>query len=127
MTTHIKHELRQIVAGADLSGTGAQFKVVTLDGVICSAALFNRAAGILFYGGVASSFLGVAYVGITKAYIGATCASIGFPLAIANSGFLVPVTSGGFAVGRLSDATAASGDLAQVSVDFTAPPTFIGL
>lgn len=126
MTTEISKNVRQIVAGADLSAPASQYKVVTLDGVICSAALIRRAAGVLVYGNVASSHLGVAYIGITKAYMGLACASVGWPLAVANSGFLVPCASGDFSFARLSDSTAASGDLAQVTVDFCAPPSFIG-
>lgn len=124
MTTQLKQELRQVIAGADL--TGHEFRVVTLDGVICSAALFRRAAGILQYGNVASQHVSVAYSGIGKAYMGLACASVGWPLKVANSGWLTPCASGDFAVARLSDATAASGDISQVTFDFGAAPQFIG-
>lgn len=116
---------RQIIAGADL--TGKEYKVVTLDGVICSAALFNRAAGILAHGNVASAHISVAYAGLGKAYMGLACASVGWPLKIANSGYLTPCGSGDYSVARLSDATASSGDLAQVSFDFRTAAGYIGI
>lgn len=125
MTTELGTQLRQLIAGADLSGL--EWKVVTLDGIICSAANFNRAAGILRHGNPASYHVSAVCAGITKAFMGAACSSVGWPLKIANSGWLSPCASGDFSIGRLSNATCSSGDLAQVSVDFESPPSFIGL
>ncbi len=125
MTTELFTRKRQLIAGADL--TGKEYKVVTLDGVICSAALFNRAAGVLVAGNTTSYHISVAYAGIGKATMGLGCSSVGWPLKIANSGYLVPCASGDFTVARLSDATANSGDIAQVSFDFIAAPGYISV
>lgn len=117
MTTHIRHELRQIVAAEDLSGVGAQFKAVTLDGTICQAASNKKFAGILWHGGVSSAFVSVAYDGLSKAYVGAAVSTVGFPLKVANSGFLVPANSGDPFIARLDDALASSGDIARIHID----------
>jgi hypothetical protein len=62
-----------------------------------------------------------------KAKMGLACASIGWPLKVANSGYLVPCGSGDFSVARLSDATASSGDIAQVAFDFRGAPGYISV
>jgi hypothetical protein len=122
MTTHIRHELAQIVSAEDLTAADKIYKAVTLDGTICQAASFRKFAGILFYagpiaGGINSSFVSVAYDGITKAAMGAAVSTVGFPLKVANSGYLVPCASGDMSVGRLFDALASSGDISRVWID----------
>lgn len=124
MATDIDHKLRQITAGADLSGDGSKFKAVNFDGTIASENL--RAAGILRHGAPTSGFISVVYEGLTKAYLGATVSTPGIPLKITTSGFLIACASGDTAVGRLGDRAGASGDLAEVSVDFKSIGYFRG-
>ncbi len=117
MTTHIKHELVQIVAAEDLSDGVDQFKAITLDGTICQANSVKKFAGINWFGSTSGGFTSAAYVGITKASVGAAVSTVGFPLKVANSGWLIPCASGDMSVGRLFDALASSGDIARVMID----------
>lgn len=108
--------MRSVVAAADLRADNFQFKAVTMDGTI--AAANQRAAGLLRTGNVASGHLSVVYAGFTKALVGGAVNTVGFPLKITTSGFLIACVSGDTSIGRLSDRVAASGDLAEVMVDF---------
>lgn len=116
MTTHIRHELLQLVAAEDLSGADKQFKIVNLNGTLAQAGS-KQAVGPLFYGAVQSAHISAAYDGITKAYVGGAVSTPGFGLMVANSGYLVAATSGSVIIGRLTDAAAASGDIARIFVD----------
>ena len=108
--------VRSIVAAADLRAEGFHFKAVTLNGTVAGAN--QLAAGILRTGNVASGHLSVVYSGLTKALVGGAVSTVGFPLKITTSGFLIACASGDTSIGRLGDRTASSGDLAEVSVDF---------
>jgi hypothetical protein len=117
MTTEVDFKLRQVIAGQDLTIASTQFKVVTLDGLIAGANAIS-AGGILRHGAPASASVSIVYEGLAKAHLGLACNSVGWPLKVAASGWLVPCASGDTAVGRLGQFAAASGDLAEVSVDF---------
>lgn len=123
MTTEVDFKLRQVIAGQDLSVATAQFKVVTLDGLIAGANSI-AAGGILRHGAPTSANVSIVYEGLAKAFMGAACASVGWPLKIAASGWLIPCASGDTSVGRLGVFAAASGDIAEVTVDFKNPGYF---
>lgn len=120
MTVHQQQVLRTVQATADLSASSSRFKVVTVDGTICSAALQLRAAGISWTSAESGQGLSVAYRGITKAMAGEAVTSAGYPFKIANSGFLVNATSGSTTFGRFAEACS-SGDLVAVEINFDTP------
>jgi hypothetical protein len=107
-----------VTAAADLSGTASRFKVVTIGGTICSAALVKQAAGVLWHGGETGQGLSVVRAGVTKALSGVAISTVGYPITVADSGFLALTVSGGMTFGRALE-TCASGDLVPVMVDFT--------
>ena len=113
MTTHIGGTTYQIQATEDL--TGAKLKIITLAGTIAQS-VDKQVAGICV-SNPASGYNGTAMVqGIGKAYVGGAVGTVGYPLKVANSGFLVVSTSGDLSVAR-SLAVAASGDLCPVFID----------
>lgn len=118
MTVHRDQTLMTVPATADLSGAASRFKVVTIGGTICSAALVKQAAGILWHGGEVGQGLSVVREGITKAMAGVAISTVGYPVTTADSGFLALTVSGGMTFGRVLE-TCASGDLVPVMVDFT--------
>ena len=117
MTVHQKQDLVTVAATADLSGAASRFKVVTIGGTICSAALVKQAAGILWHGGEVGQGCGVVRSGITKAIAGVAVSTVGYPVTVADSGFLALTVSGGTVIGRVRE-TCSSGDLVPVEVNF---------
>jgi hypothetical protein len=117
MTVHNQIQLKTVASVADLSGAASRFKVVTIGGVICSAALVRQAAGILWHGGEIGQGSSVVREGIAKAYAGIAVGTVGYPITVADSGFLTLVVSGGISFGRALE-TCSSGDLVKVEVDF---------
>lgn len=115
MSTDLKYSALPVVAGADLDTADSRFKAVTLNGTI--AANPNLAAGILRHGGKTGETLSVIYEGITKVLAGAAVSTVGFPVTITASGFVIAASSGGVSIGRAL-ATCASGELVQAAVDF---------
>ncbi|CAB4164986.1 hypothetical protein UFOVP820_1, partial [uncultured Caudovirales phage] len=115
MTTHIDEDFYVISAAEDLSVAGAKYKAVTLNGTIAQSAV--RAFGILKYGASSGGNASVVYEGLTKGFVGAAVSTLGWPLTVAASGWLVAANSGQQAVGRCL-AVVASGDIAPVAVDF---------
>lgn len=133
MTTHIREEIIDVTAAADLSAQASRFKVVTFAGTIALAADKAAFAGILKFGAQSGFIGGAVQEGVTKALVGAAVSTPGWPLKVANSGFLVAAASGDISsvVGRFLKSTvglttAASGDLAMVSVDFMRCPGYWG-
>lgn len=126
MTTHITECALQVVATEDLSG--AKYKCITFNGTISQAAdRTARNAGICRFVVTSGGHTGAIYHGVTKAYIGGGAVSTpGWPLMVANSGFLIAATSGQVSCARLAqNAAAASGDLAMVFATFDSLPIAI--
>lgn len=121
MTTHIKEEAIQVVATEDL--TPGRHKVITFNGTIAQAAdRAARAAGVCRFVVTSGGHTGAIYDGITKAYVGGAVSTPGWPLMVANSGYLIVATSGQLSCARLAqNAAAASGDLAVVFAGFISP------
>lgn len=115
MTVHITEEMMGFVATADLSAPSAKYKVVTIGGTI--AASLPQALGVLKYGTSSGGNGSAIYAGVTKAFVGGAVSTVGWPLTVTTSGFLVAATSGQLTCGRAM-AVAASGDVAFVAVDF---------
>jgi hypothetical protein len=109
------HDLMTVAATADLDADAVKFKAVTLSGTI--AATSNLAAGILRHGAKNGGHVSVVYRGITKVLAGAAVSTVGFPLTVTTSGFIIAASSGGASIGRAID-TCASGDLVRAHVDF---------
>lgn len=117
MTTHIKEELFQVPALADLLADSVMHHAVSLiSGTITPTAL--AAIGVLKSKGLSGNNVAVCYQGITKVAAGAAVNTAGYPLTVTTSGWFTAATSGQFAIGR-SLSTAASGDLLAAMVDFT--------
>lgn len=108
-------DVMTVQATTDLDGDGAKFKAITLNGTI--AASPNLAAGILRHGAKSGGHVSVVYRGITKVLAGGAVSTVGFPLTVTTSGFIVAASSGGVSIGRAID-TCASGDLFRAHVNF---------
>lgn len=117
MTVHQQQELVPVRATADLSGEGVRFKVITLGGTIAAAADIKQVAGILWHGAEVGAAASAVRTGITKALVGIAVGTVGYPLSVANSGFLTLTVSGGYTIGRARE-TCSSGDLCPVEVNF---------
>lgn len=105
----------QVTAGADLDADAVKFKAVTLAGTIAATPLL--AAGILRHGAKNGEQLSVAYEGVHKAQFGTAVGTVGYPLTVTTSGFVIAASSGGATIGR-SIAVTASGDIAKAFFDF---------
>lgn len=110
-----KHELRTVLASADLTADTALFKAISLAGAITND--INLAAGILRSKGGIGQGVSVVYQGITKADFAAAVSTIGFPVKLTTSGWLTVCASGDKSCGRAL-ATCSSGDRNTVAVDF---------
>ncbi len=116
MATDLDMDLIQITAGADLDADAVKFKAVTLAGTIAATPLL--AGGILRHGAKNGETVSLAYKGTFKALFGAAVSTVGYPLTVTTSGFIIAASSGGASVGR-SLTTVASGDLAKAMFDFS--------
>lgn len=125
MATDIKKDVFTITAAQDLSATSAMFKVVTFAGTIGAAADTARWAGVNVTNVVSGESLSAAYSGVFKASFGGAVTTPGWPLKVANSGWLVAAASGDTTIGR-AVAAVASGDLATGMFNFTNPSIWHG-
>ena len=124
MTTHNEFNTYTVTAADDLSAQSSRFKVISFGGTIAPGP--SRAAGILQTSCRSGEQATYAYDGICKAVAGGTVTTLGFPLTVANSGFLIASVVSGVAHGRALEA-AASGDLFQVMIGFASPFQFTGV
>lgn len=116
MTTHIKEELFQVPAQADLTAASAMHHAISLiSGTITPTA--RETIGVLKSNGLSGNNVAVCYQGITKVAVAAAVGSAGAPLTVTTSGWFTAATSGQYTVGRALT-TAASGDLVAAMVDF---------
>jgi hypothetical protein len=93
-----------------------EFKFATLAGAIAQATSGRAVAGLIETT-VGSGYHHTAMIfGVGKAFAGAAVASLGWGVALANSGFVTNAVSGGVTVGRFLE-TCSSGDLVAVAVD----------
>jgi hypothetical protein len=115
MTTENSYEILTVQAGADLDGDGVKFKAITLNGTV--AASVNLSGGILRHGAKNGGHVSLVKRGQTKVIAGGAVNTVGFPLTVTTSGFIIAASSGGASAGRFLD-TCASGDLVRAHVDF---------
>jgi hypothetical protein len=113
MTTHIKEESIQVVATENLQGSA--LKAITLNGTI--AASPRTAAGVSKSSVTSGQHASAVYQGLTKAYFGGAVSTIGWPVTVTTSGFLIAAGSGNSTIGRAL-AVVASGEIGAVAVDF---------
>jgi hypothetical protein len=124
---HVRENFYDFAAAEDLSGASSRYKVVSVAGTIASAANKAQWAGILKFGNNSGQQFSAVYEGLTKAIGGAVITTPGWPVKVANSGFLVAAASGDQSCGRyLGTAASASGDLIPVAVDFMNPGVWGG-
>jgi hypothetical protein len=116
MTTHISEDLYGVVATVDLSIAAYKYKVINLNGTLAAGP--NLAAGILKYGANSGGTASCVIHGVTKAFAGAAVGTVGYPLTVTTSGYLIAASSGGVSIGRAL-ATCASGDIFSAALDFT--------
>ena len=115
MSTDQDLKLIQVTAAADLDADAVKFKAITLAGTIAATPLL--AAGILRHGAKNGEQVSVAYEGVFKAQFGTAVGTVGYPLTVTTSGFVIAASSGGATVGRSISVTA-SGDIAKAFFDF---------
>jgi hypothetical protein len=124
MTTHAYTRTLPVTAAEDLSSQAARFKVLSFGGVIAPGT--SRAAGINITSTRSGEVAAVQVEGVVKVVAGGAVNTLGYPLTVANSGFMVAASSGGLAFGRALE-TCASGDLVQALVNFAAPGAWPGV
>jgi hypothetical protein len=122
MATEGDYDAWQVLAGEDLSG--ALHKCVTATGKIAQAGAATYPElplGVAKSKAASGESVRVATEGIVKAFVGLAVTTIGWPLGVANSGWLVPTSfasvgsSQGIVTARfLGPSAAASGDLATI-------------
>lgn len=105
----------QVAATEDLSADSRKFKACTLSGTIAATPLL--AGGILRHGGKSGETITLGYSGLLKALFGGAVNTVGYPLTVTTSGFIIAASSGGQTIGR-SRFTCASGDLQLAFFDF---------
>lgn len=115
MATDLEFSTVQVAATEDLSADSRKFKAVTLAGTIAATPLL--AGGILRHGGRSGETVTLANQGLCKALFGGAVNTVGYPLTVTTSGFIIAASSGGATIGR-SRFTCASGDLALAFFDF---------
>jgi len=123
MTTHGRQNDWAIVATEDLSVATARFHAVSFAGLVVGSS--SRAAGILVTSAKSGERVSVVYEGVAKCAMGGTVTTLGYPLKITTSGWLVEAASGDATCGRATTA-AASGDLTECFVDFMTVPAWPG-
>lgn len=124
MSTEQATKLMTVTAAQDLTVADCQYHAISLAGTIVGST--SRVAGILRMKASSGQQASVVYEGITKAMAGATVTTLGFPLTVTASGWLIACASGNYSVGRALTA-AASGDLIPVLVNFAALPAWPGV
>lgn len=124
MSTEQKFELMTVTAAQDLTVADCLYHVISLAGTIVGST--SRAAGILRMDATSGQQASVVYQGITKGMAGAAVTTLGFPLTVTASGWLIACASGNYSVGRALT-SAASGDLIPVLVNFAALPAWPGV
>lgn len=116
MATDLAYKAFPVAATEDLSDPSRRFKAVNIGGTIAASA--NLAGGILRNAPKSGETAELIFEGITKVLAGAAVSTLGFPLTITTSGFIIAASSGGASIGRALE-TCSSGDLVQAMVDFT--------
>lgn len=123
MTTHGRQNAWSIVATEDLSVATARFHAISFAGLVVANS--SRAAGILVTSARSGERVSAVYEGVVKAAISGTVTTLGYPLKITTSGWLTVAASGDATCGRAT-AACASGDLAEVFIDFMTVPAWPG-
>lgn len=120
MATEDRLKKIAITATADLSSgaldnTGVLHKAVTLNGAIAPTP--NLAGGLLKNKGAIGEPVAVAVEGLMKGWAGAAISTVGYPVTITASGFIIAASSGDYTIGKTLE-IAASGDLRPFLLDF---------
>ncbi len=123
MTTEGRQNKWAIVATEDLSVATARYHAVSFAGLVVAST--SRAAGILVTSAKSGERVSVVYEGVAKVAAGGAVSTLGYPLKITTSGWLIVAASGDAMVGRAT-ATCASGDLVEAFVDFMTVPAWPG-
>ncbi|MCX8113673.1 MAG: hypothetical protein N3D71_01180 [Burkholderiaceae bacterium] len=123
MATHNYARTLPVTAAEDLVSQAVRFKVITWAGTIAPGP--SRAAGVLITSTRSGETAGVQVEGVVKVVAGGAVNTLGYPLTVANSGFMVAASSGAIAYGRAIE-TCGSGDLVQAIVQFASPGQWPG-
>lgn len=123
MTTEEKFDATTVPASVVVTND-MLWKAITYGGTI--AALPGPAAGIIrSTAQKVGQGVTAVYQGISKVKAGAAITSLGAPLTITTSGFVIAAASGGAHIGRAME-TCASGDLVKAYLDFMTLPAWGG-
>jgi hypothetical protein len=123
MTTSGRQNLWSVQATEDLSVATARFHAVSLAGLVVASV--SRVGGILVTSARSGERVSLVYEGVAKVAAGGAVSTLGYPLKITTSGWLIVAASGDQHVGRAL-ATCASGDLVEAFVDFMTLPAWAG-
>jgi hypothetical protein len=118
MTTEENYSQTAVAATIEITAD-MLWKGITFGGTIAASPL--QAVGIIRSTAKIGQGVGAVYDGITKVKAGATVTTVGYPLTLTTSGFVIAATSGSPSIGRAMSA-AASGDLLKALVDFKTLP-----
>lgn len=116
MTTEQRVTYLNLVANQDLTPAAVLHKAVTVNGTIAATAAL--AAGFLKSHGLTGEGVRVADSGVVKVVAGAAVSTIGYPVTITTSGFVIAAVNCGYMIGRAWSA-AASGDLLAIQCDLS--------
>lgn len=123
MATDGRKNAWSVLATEDLSVAAARFHAVSFAGLVVGSS--SRAAGILYTSAKSGERASIIYEGVAKVAAGGAVSTLGYPLKITTSGWLVVAASGDASCGRAT-ATCASGDLVEAFVDFMTVPAWPG-
>lgn len=113
----------QDLSSSDLTNVGVLHKAVTVNGTIAPTAAL--AAGFLKSKGKSGESVAVAIEGVVKVWAGAAISTVGYPVTITTSGFVIASVNCGYTIGK-AFATANSGDLVPILCDVANLGVFMG-
>jgi len=114
MAIELSDRRLNIQAGQDLTPIGCLHKAVTINGVIAANPV--ALGGFLKSKGAQGENVAIADSGVVKVFAGAAVSTVGMPVTVTTSGFVIACPVGSYMIGK-AYATAASGDLFPCLID----------
>lgn len=114
MTIEQRVQYLNILAGEDMTVAGKLHKAVTMNGTIAANA--RDVVGFAKSKAPIGTGLRIADTGVVKVFAGAAVSTVGFPVTVTTSGFVIASPVGSASIGK-SFTTANSGDLFPILAD----------
>jgi hypothetical protein len=114
MTIEQRVQYLNVTANQDLTPAACLHKAVTVNGTIAPSA--GLVCGFLKSKGLTGEAVRLADSGVVKVVAGAAVTTIGYPVTVTTSGFVIASSSGGTTIGRAFTA-ASSGDVFPIQTD----------